>query len=95
MTWTLYNLATHPDVLKQCVKEVDSIFNEHDELTTTNLSLLTYIEAVLKESLRCHQPVAVLIRTAMEENTLIASDGKKIRVPKGTDLILNIFIVHR
>ena len=95
MTWTLYNLATHPDALRQCVHEVDSIFQEYDGITVGNISLLSYTEAVLKESLRCHQPVTTLLRTAIEDNILVASDGKEIRVPKGTDIALSLYIVHR
>ena len=95
MTWTLYNLATNPDVHRQCLAEVDFVLNNEQELTVSSLSLLTYTEAVLKETLRYHQPVGTLLRTAVEDNTLVASDGKHIRVRKGTDIMMDLHIVHR
>jgi len=95
MTWTLYNLANNPDVYRRLESEIDSVFNENEEITTSTLSLLNYTELVLKESLRLHQPVPSIVRTAIEDNTLIASDGKHIYIKKGTDIFVNLFILHQ
>ena len=32
LTWTLYNLATHPEHQQTCRKEVDAIFDRKDEI---------------------------------------------------------------
>ncbi len=96
MTWTLYNLANNPDVYQRCQAEVDSVLgDDNDEITPSTISLLTYTDAVLKESLRYHQPVPIMLRTAVEDNTLVARDGKHIRIRKGTDIVLNVYILHR
>ena len=95
MTWTLYNLANNPDVHRQCLAEVDFVLNDEEELIVSGLSLLTYTEVVLKETLRYHQPVGTLLRTAVADNTSIASDGKHIRVCKGSDIMMGLHIVHR
>jgi cytochrome P450 len=95
MTWTLYNLANNPDVCRRLEAEIDSVFHENEEITASTLSLLTYTELVLKESLRLHQPVPFVVRTAIEDNTLISSDGKHICVKKGTDILINLFILHQ
>ncbi|CAF1157309.1 unnamed protein product [Adineta ricciae] len=94
MAWTLYNLANHPDSYQQCQTEVDSILL-NDELNISTISLLTYTEMVLKESLRTHQPVPVMLRTAVEDNTIVASDGKQIHIRKGTDIEINLNVLHR
>ena len=95
MTWTLFNLVTNPDIYQRCQTEIDSVLSDCDEITPSTLSLLTYTEAVLKESLRYHQPVPVMQRTAIEDNTLQARDGKRIHIKKGTDIVMNLFILHR
>ena len=95
MVWTLYNLANNPDVCRQLECEVDSVLNDNEEITASPLSLLTYTVSVLKESLRLHQPVPFLVRTAIEDNLLTATDGKQIHVKKGTDILLNIYILHQ
>jgi cytochrome P450 len=95
MIWTLYNLANNPDVVHRLESEVDSVLNDNEEITASTLSLLTYTESVLKESLRLHQPVPSVVRKAIEDNILTASDGKKIHVKKGTDIMVNLFTLHQ
>jgi cytochrome P450 len=95
MTWTLYNLANNPDVCRRLELEIDSVLKDDEEITVSTLSLLIYTEFVLKESLRLHQPVPSLVRTAIEDNTLIASDGKHIHIKKGTDILINLFVLHQ
>jgi cytochrome P450 len=95
MTWRLYNLVNNPDVYQQCQAEIDSVLNDDDEITVSTISLLTYTEAVLKETLRYHQPVPVLESTAIEDNTLQARDGKRIHIKKGTVISLNLYVLHR
>lgn len=95
MTWTLYNLSTNPEICRQLETEVDSIFDENDEITAQTLSLLTFTESVLKESLRLHQPVPAIVRNAIEDNRLVASDGKEIHVKKGTGIFLNFHMLHQ
>jgi cytochrome P450 len=95
MIWTLFNLANNPDVCHRLEADVDSILNDNEEITASTLSLLTYTESVLKESLRLHQPVPGVARKAIEDNTLTASDGKQIHVKKGTDIMVSFFTLHQ
>ncbi|CAF1118279.1 unnamed protein product [Rotaria sordida] len=94
MTWTLYNLANNPDICHRLETEIDSILNDNEEITASTLSLLIYTELVLKETLRHNHPVSSLFRTAIEDNTLIASDGKHIHIKKGTDIFINLYMLH-
>ncbi|CAF3277743.1 unnamed protein product [Rotaria socialis] len=94
MTWTLYNLVNNPDICHRLEAEIDSVLNDNEEITASTLSLLAYTELVLKESLRLHQPAPSLVRTTIEDNTLIASDGKHIHIKKGTDILINLFSLH-
>ncbi|CAF1307424.1 unnamed protein product [Rotaria sp. Silwood1] len=94
MTWTLYNLANNPDICRRLEAEVDSVLDNTEEITPSTLSLLTYTEAVLKETLRLHQPVPAIVRTAVKDNTLVASDGKEIHIKKGTGIFLNFYLLH-
>lgn len=96
MVWTLYNLSNNPDIVQKLESEVDSVLHDDDEeITASTLSLLTYTESVLKESLRLHQPVPFIVRKAIEDNTLTASDGKQIHVKKDTDININIYTLHQ
>ena len=95
MIWTLYELANNPDVCRRLEAEVDSVFDDNEELTASILSLLPYTEAVLKESLRINQPVPNIFRKAIKDNTLVATDGTQIHVKKGTNIMVNFFALHQ
>lgn len=95
MTWTLFNLANNPDICRRLEAEVDSVVIDGEEITASTLSLLTYTESVLKESLRISSPITMVTRNALKDNTLIASDGKEIHIKKGTELMLNFFLLHQ
>lgn len=95
MCWCLYDLANNPDACHQLEQEIDSILHDNEELTVDMLSRLTYTELVLKESLRLHPPIPAVARVAVDDNTLITSDGKEIHVKKGTNLILHLYNLHQ
>lgn len=96
MAWALYNLSMHADIYEQCRNEVDTVLPDHiDELDISTIARLTYVEAVLKETLRYHQPVPGMLRTAVKDNIITATDGKQIHVKKGTDISISLNILHR
>ncbi|KAI1317563.1 putative cytochrome P450 monooxygenase [Xylariaceae sp. FL0255] len=77
-------LTTHPKVLKKLADEVRSSFSSEDEITLTNVGHLSYMLAVLNESLRCYPPVVygmprrvprgggVIDGHAISENTVVS-----------------------
>ena len=95
MTWILYDLVENSDVYDQCQAEIDTVFNENEEITASTLSMLTYTDAVIKETFRYHQPVPVMMRTAIADNTIVASNGKQIKIERGTDIVMNFNILNR
>ena len=95
LVWTLYSLTNNPDVYQRLESEIDSVLHDNNDITVSTLSLLSYTESVLKESLRLHQPVPSLVRIAIEDNILTATDGKQIHVKKGTDICVNIYTLHQ
>lgn len=59
-----YLLLTNPDVMQKLIDEVRSRFKSSDEINLTSVGSLTYMLAVLNESLRCYPPVTSgLVRT--------------------------------
>ncbi|XP_053660991.1 cytochrome P450 4C1-like [Anopheles marshallii] len=88
---TILLLATHPNVQEklyqelrvQCGPEVENIGYE-------TLNRLTYMEMVLKESLRLLPIAAVIGRRTSEE-----LDLGGYRLPAGIDIIIDIFDIHR
>ncbi|KAI1083821.1 putative cytochrome P450 [Whalleya microplaca] len=52
-----YLLLTHPDILAKLNHEVRSTFNSADEITINTANKLSYMLAILNESLRMYPPV--------------------------------------
>ncbi|KAI0120633.1 isotrichodermin C-15 hydroxylase [Xylariales sp. AK1849] len=76
-----YLLLTHPDVLKRLNEEVRTAFGSADEININSVNKLSYMLAVLNESLRLYPPVtSSLVRSVPGTGEEIA--GKFI--PGGT-----------
>src|SRR5262249_32106592 len=72
LTWTLYSLLKHPDVLTRAYTEVDRVLGGDLEAKPTYAQVhdLTYILQILKESLRLSPPVTRLMRRPYAETVL-------------------------
>merc|ERR1719232_1689488 len=64
MSFTLYLLATHPEIQRKCWEEVNDIFDGDQDraATSEDLARMKYLESCLKESLRLYQSVPVISR---------------------------------
>lgn len=69
ITFCLYNIVKHPDVQLKCIKEIDDVFGMDlkQPSTLTKLNELSYMELVIKESLRLYPSVPAVGRHAMED----------------------------
>lgn len=79
VSWTLYLLARHPEVLARLRSEVD-----------TERENLPYLDMVTAESMRLYPGAWAIDRVALKD-TLVEG----FRVPRGTQVILSIFHMHR
>ncbi|RYP67847.1 hypothetical protein DL771_007024 [Monosporascus sp. 5C6A] len=76
-----YLLLTHPEVLEKLNREVRSTFASADEITINSVGKLSYMLAVLNESLRLYPPVTSgLVRVVPPGGEQIAGHW----VPEGT-----------
>jgi len=92
MSFTLYLLATHPEIQKKCWEELDNIFEGDQDrpATSEDLGRMKYLESCLKESLRLYQSVPVISRVLAEDIELLG-----YKIPAKTNIILANFILHR
>uniref|UniRef100_A0A9J2PWC6 Cytochrome P450 n=1 Tax=Ascaris lumbricoides TaxID=6252 RepID=A0A9J2PWC6_ASCLU len=89
--WTLWCLATHPDVQEKAIEEVDSIFGDGEmRITIDSLQQLKYVERCIKEAMRLFAPVPHVQRQLKNDILM----GGKI-VPRGTNCIISPILVHR
>ncbi len=65
--WALIELMRHPDVMKDVVAELDDLYADGSEISFQALRSIPRLEAALKETLRLHPPLIILLRLVQEE----------------------------
>jgi len=77
--WALIELLRHPDVRADVVAELDELYADGSAVSFQALREIPRLEAVLKETLRLHPPLIILLRLVQEEIELAGHT-----VPAGT-----------
>ena len=77
--WGLIELMRHPAQMKDVVAELDDLYADGSEISFQALRSIPRLEAALKETLRLHPPLIVLLRVVQEEIELAGHP-----IPPGT-----------
>jgi cytochrome P450 len=88
LTWTLYLLARHPDVLAKLRQELDTLLQGNIP-TAEDLQQLVYTKAVLNESMRLRPPVGIMMRRISKDTEV---DGYLLK--QGRLVIFSIYNIH-
>ncbi|KAF8269204.1 cytochrome P450 [Lactarius quietus] len=74
LSWFLLEIARHPESQECTQAEVTAVFRWADangvELSTADLDSMTYTQAALKESMRLHPIIWMLLRVAAQDNAI-------------------------
>ncbi|CAM3066120.1 cytochrome P450 [Skermania piniformis] len=65
--WTIIELLRHPETLAGVVTELDQLYSDGAEVSHHALRQIPNLEAVLKETLRLHPPLIILMRIAQDD----------------------------
>ena len=93
--WVLIELLRHPDWMEAVIEEIDGLFGEAGPLTFESLRQIPKLENVLKEVLRLHPPLIILMRKVLEDFTIgdtVIKAGKFVcAAPAITHRIASLF----
>ena len=78
-SWALIELMRHPETMKDVVAELDDLYADGSEVSFQALRSIPRLEAALKETLRLHPPLIILMRVVQEEIELAGHP-----IPPGT-----------
>src|SRR5262249_29286907 len=94
LSYTLYALLKHPDVLKKAYEEVDRVLGPDVNIRPTYRQVvqLTYITQILKEALRLWPPAPAYGVHPLKDETI---GGGKYTLKKGTFLTVLVLALHR
>src|SRR5450432_2362651 len=89
LSWTLFALAEHPQILEDLCEELAGKLHG-DAPTFDNLSELPLLDRVVKESLRIFPPAPMNHRVTARDSEL-----GDYRIPAGTEILASIYHTHR
>ncbi|MEV4007691.1 cytochrome P450 [Actinomadura sp. NPDC049753] len=89
ISWTLYLLARHPDAAERVTEELDRVLGDRSVPEYGDLRRLTYLDMVLRETMRLYPPGPYGAREATEDVVL-----GEYTVPAGTTVFYPFWAVH-
>lgn len=91
LEWTMSELMKNPKVMKKLQAEVRQVGNGKERIEETDIPRMSYLKLVVKEALRLHAPVPLLLPRECRKECEI--DGYTI--PVGTKVIVNAWAIGR
>lgn len=96
LTWALYELAQNQELLARVQKEIDDVMGDRDIPTYEDVKKMELVRLCFSESLRMYPEPPLLIRRALEEDTLPAgATGKETKILRGMDFFVSIYNLQR
>ncbi|CAA2961478.1 cytochrome P450 71A6-like [Olea europaea var. sylvestris] len=91
LEWTMAELLRHPKTMEKLQNEVRQIAGSKLDITEDDLEKLSYLKAVMKESLRLHPPLPLLLpRESTQDSSISGYD-----IARGTRVLINSWAIGR
>ncbi|KAF5182040.1 Cytochrome p450 [Thalictrum thalictroides] len=89
--WAMTELLRNPHILKNVEDELDQVVGKNTKVTESDIWKLPYLQAVVKETLRLHPPVTLLLPRRCIEDT----EYMGYSIPKDTQVFVNVWAIGR
>ncbi|KAK4438482.1 cytochrome [Sesamum alatum] len=91
LEWSIAELIRNPRTMKTLKNEVREVAGMKEEISEDDLEKLHYLKAVIKESLRLHSPVPLLVTRESTQDTKVMGYD----ISAGTRVIVNAWAIAR
>ena len=93
LAFALYQLAKNPEVQERLRDEIQEVTNGDLEknLSYDDLQTMTYLDQVINETLRLHNPIGSLNRITTKDYMMPETD---LMIPKGVGVWINVMAIH-
>ena len=88
--WTLIEMLRHPDVYAALLTELDELYSDGQSVSFHALRQIPLLENVIKETLRLHPPLIILMRMALND---VEVQGQSI--PRGQIVATSLAVSNR
>ncbi|XP_041971508.1 probable cytochrome P450 313a4 isoform X3 [Aricia agestis] len=89
--FTCLMMAMHPECQERAYKEVMEVMKDATAPTIDHLSKLTYLDAVIRETLRLYPPVPLIARKVDEDVELPTG----LTIVPNCELLISVWAIHR
>ncbi|KAL9034040.1 MAG: hypothetical protein Q9180_005624 [Flavoplaca navasiana] len=99
MSWAVFLLVRHPAKLGRLKQEIQSTLPNGEKLTRSQLQKMTYLRAVLNETLRLYPQLPINVRFALKTTLLPVGGGpdgqSPVLIRKGAGVGYSTYHMHR
>ncbi|KAF5765132.1 putative cytochrome P450 [Helianthus annuus] len=88
--WALTELMHTPESLKRVQQELADVVGLDRRVEESDFEKLTYFKCVIKEVLRLHPPIPLLLHQSSSDTEVAG-----YHIPKGTRVMVNVYAVNR
>lgn len=89
--FAMAEIMKKPSVLRKVQQELETVVGKDNIAEESHIPKLPYLQAVMKESLRLHPPVPLLIPHCPSATCTVGG----YMVPKGSRVFINVWAIHR
>lgn len=89
--WAIAELIRHPNILAQAQQEIDKVVGQNRLVTEADLTHLTFLQAIVKETFRLHPSTPLSLPRMATESCEING----YFIPKGATLLTNVWAIAR
>ncbi|EEF50979.1 cytochrome P450, putative [Ricinus communis] len=89
--FAMAEIVNNPEVMRKAQQELDAVVGKNDIVEESHINQLPYLYAIMKESLRMHPALPLLVPHCPSETTNIGG----YTVPKGARVFINVWQIHR
>ena len=87
LQWTLYYLATHPELQQALRVEINDVLGDSDDISYQHYQNMSLMDKFLKESLRLRPPIPIMLRSSGNDLNLSGIAGE-YKVKKDTPILI-------
>nr|AYV88891.1 cytochrome P450 oxidase CYP706C54 [Polygala tenuifolia] len=89
--FAMAEIMNNPEIMMRIQQELESVVGKDNIVEESHISELKYLQAVMKETLRLHPALPLLVPHCPSETCTVAG----YNVPKGSRVFLNVWAIHR
>ncbi|KAB2622518.1 geraniol 8-hydroxylase-like [Pyrus ussuriensis x Pyrus communis] len=89
--FALAEIMNKPEMMEKAQKELEDVVGKHNIVEESHIDKLPYLQAVMKETLRLHPALPLLIPHCPSENCIVGG----YTIPKGSRIFVNVWAIHR